>query len=213
MYMCSSRIKKRHGLSLVEVVVSSLLVGTVVVGSLAMLGASVRTQATANDLIDGPRLAEMLIAEIMTMPYDEPDGAGPKGLDSGESGDDREDFDDVDDYSNWSKSTIQAKDGTTLPNTVGWTRSANVWWVDRANGNIWFFDEGLKRFTVTVTSPDGVVTERRGMRGRWGILEQSPTVDKTVVTQIEAALAVGSSATETRQSTNLMNHVEDPNAN
>ncbi len=203
----------RNGLSLIEVVVSSLLVGTVVVGSLEMLGASVRTQTSANDRIDGPRLAEMLIAEIMTMPYDEPDGAGPKGLDSGESGGDRADFDDVDDYQGWSESTIQAKNGTPLPNTVGWTRTADVWWVDRANGNVWIIhDTGLKRFTVTVTSPDGVVTECRGMRGRWGILEQPPTVDKTVVTLIEATLAVGS-ATESRQSTNLMNHVEDPNAN
>ncbi len=215
--------KCRHGLSLIEVTVSSLLVGLVVVGSLDMLGTSTRTQAFTGDLSLGPILAEQLIAEMMAMPYDEPDGAGALGLDGAETDLTRKDFDDLDDYKNWSESTIQTKDGTPLtdtnvgtplPDLTGWTREANVWWANRNDGNvvIVFMETGLKRFRVTVTSPDGVITARNGMRSRWGILEQPPAVTKIVVAQMDMTLTVGSSE-EVHQSVNLLNHVEDPNAN
>ena len=212
--MNCSQNTSREGLSLIEVTVSSLLVGLIVVGSLDMLGASVRTQTVASDLVLGPILAEQLIAEIMAMPYDEPDGAGALGLDGAESDLTRKDFDDVDDYKNWTESTIQTKEGTPLLSATGWTREANVWWANRGDGNVVIVisETGLKRFRVSVTSPDGVVTVRNGMRSRWGILQQPPAVDKIVITQMNMALTVGSAA-ETRQSTHLLNHVEDPNAN
>lgn len=190
-----------------------MLVGTVVVGSLSMMGASVRTQSATNDLIDGPRLADALVAEIMSMPYEDVDGVS--GASSGEgdvAGPGRTGFDDVDDYRNWDEPTIQAKDGTTLPNATGWSRTANVWWASKDDGDVVsLFDTGLRRFTVTVTSPDGIVTERKGLRSRWGILQQSPTMDKIVVTQIEAALTLGTGGAEVQRGTNLLNHVEDPN--
>ena len=212
--MYCSQKHNRQGLSLIEVIVSSLLVGLVVVGSLDMLGASVRTQAVASDLSLGPILAEQLIAEMMAIHYGEPDGAEALGLDGAETNTNRKDFDDLDDYKNWTASTIQTKDGTPIPGATGWTRAANVWWANRDNGNlaIVIAETDLKRFRVTVTSPDGVVTVRNGMRCRWGILEQPSTVTKIVVTQMNMALTVGTSE-ETRQATNLLNHVEDPNDN
>lgn len=209
--MCFPKNNYRRGLSLIEVVVSSLLVGTVVVGSLEMLGASVRSQTTANDLFDGPVLADMLLAEIMSMPYEDPeDSGGSLGTDSGESSSDRGDFDDVDDYRNWSSSPAEDRLGNALSEYPGWDRSARVRWAEQISANEWASDTGLKRIVVTVTAPDGTVTERFGLRSRDGSLEQPPTVDMTVVTQIEAALAIGS-ASAVRGGTNLLNHVEDPN--
>ncbi len=214
--------KDRHGLSLIEVAVSSLLVGGLVVGSLNMLGASVRTQTTLNEISVGPILAEQLVAEIMAMPYEDPESGGSSlSLDSGESGLSRKDFDDIDDYNNWDSENvantqdgIQTKEGTLLTEHVGWTRKVNVWWADKGTGDvavIWE-DSGLKRFRVTVTSPAGVATDCSGVRSRWGILEQPTTVDTIIVTRVEAALTLGT-ATEARQFTNLLNHVADPNAN
>ncbi|NOZ41160.1 MAG: hypothetical protein GXP24_13175 [Planctomycetes bacterium] len=203
--------KNRTGLSLIEVVVSSLLVGTVVVGSLSMLGASVRTQTTANALIHGPLLADMLLAEIMSMPYEDPeDGGGSIGTDSGESNGNRADFDDVDDFNGWSPSDVEDRLGNEFNEYSGWTRSSSVNRADRMSGNWWFAETGLKRIIVTVTAPDGTVTQRYGWRSRDGSLQQPPTVDKTVVTQIEATLSVGS-ASAMRGTTNLLNHVEAPN--
>ncbi len=209
--MYHPRNNNRRGLSLVEVVVSSLLVGTVVVGSLEMLGASVRSQTAANDLIDGPRLADMLLAEIMSMPYEDPeDGGSSLGNDSGESSGDRADFDDVDDYEGWSSAQIETRNGNAISEYPGWTRSSSVSWAERLNGSWWFMETGLKHIIVTVTAPDGAVTKRHGWRSRDGSLEQPPTVDKTVVTQIEATLSIGS-ASAAIGTTNLLNHVEDPN--
>ena len=129
------------------------------------------------------------------MSYEDPDGAEVLGLDGTETDATRKEFDDIDDYKNWTESTIQTKDGTPIPGATGWTRAANVWWASRDNGNlaIVIAETGLKRFRVTVTSPDGVVTVRNGMRCRWGILEQPSTVTKIVVTQMNMALTVGSS--------------------
>lgn len=210
--MRCSRDKNRQGLSLVEVAVSSLLVGTVIVGSLAMLGASIRTQTAAVDLVNGPMLAESLLAEIMSMPYDDPeDGGSTRGNDSGESGSNRTDFDDVDDYDGWASTDIQDRLGNVLPQYAGWTRSATVTWANLVDGSeVVASSTGLKRIIVTVTSPDATVTTRFGLRYQAGSLEQAPSIDTTVVAQIEATLAVGA-AIESRATTNLLNHVEDPN--
>ncbi len=203
----------RRGMSLTEVVVSTLLVGTVVVGSLATLGTSVRTQAAANDFITGPLLAEALLGEIMSMPFNDPeDGGGSIGTNAGESSAVRGDFDDVDDYDGWSPAAIQDRQGNALTRYAGWTRGARVKWADRINGNEWFlYNTGLKRIRVQVTAPDGTVTTRFGFRSVDGSLEQPDTVDKTVVTQVETTLTVGGPTDPAYGVTNLMNHVEDPN--
>jgi len=211
--MYRSQHQCRLGLSLVEVAVSSLLVGTVAIGSLSMLGASVRTQTATNNLLDGPRLADELLAEIMSMPYEDPTETGAAlGLDSDELGTSRTDFDDVDDYVSWSNSPPEDKDGNEHTEYVGWSRSVTVGWARLLNGNIFNgYDTGLKRILVTVTSPEGDLTTRFGFRFKEGSLEQAPTVDKTVVTYVKTHLSLGTAANPEILSTNLLNHVEDPN--
>ena len=197
---------------MVEVVVSSLLVGTVVVGALSMLGSSVHTQTVATELVDGPALADSLLAEIMSMPYEDPeDGGLANGINTGESNVSRLSFDDVDDYDGWSPTDVQDRLGNVMSEYTGWTRSATVVWADRLTGNTWLpNDTGLKRIEVTVVAPDGTVTKRFGFRARDGSLEQAPAIDKTVVTQIISNLSVGS-ANGVQTVVNLLNHVEAPN--
>ena len=198
-----------------EVVISSLLVGTVVVGSLEMLGASVRTQTVCHEFADGPTLADSMLAEIMSLPYEDPENPGLfLGTDSGESASTRDQFDDVDDYAGWSANPPQSKIGNVLTEYNGWQRSITVNYATRLNGNISLLpliDPGLKRIEVTVTSPTGAVTKRFGLRWKAGSLEQAPTVDRTVVTQIESTLSVGTPTTTVSGVTNLLNHVEVPN--
>ncbi len=206
------RITNRNATSLVEVVSSTLLVGLLVVGAVSLLGASVRTKSVSSTLVDGPLLAEALLAEIMALPYRDPeDDSAANSTNTGEASVTREDFDDVGDYHNWSTTTVQDRAGNALPDYAGWSRSVTVHWADRTDADTSASDVGLKRIVVTVTAPDGTVTTRFGLRSKAGALEQAPTVDTTVVSLIETSLSIGTPTQTARGVTNLINHVEDPN--
>lgn len=198
---------------MIEIIVSTMLVGIVVVGAMSTLGASVRTQRAANDLITGPLLADQLLAEIMAMPYKDPeDDSSSIGLNNGEADTSRTDFDDVDDFDNWAPAQVQDRIGNVLNQYSGWTRTVDIGYSNQLTGGIWIWDTGLKRITVCAISPTGVVTKRYALRWKEGSLEQPSIVDKTVVTQLHSSLQVGTGDTA-RHSTSLLNHVEDPNEN
>ena len=92
-----SATNQRRGVSLAEVMISSMLVGVVLVGALNVTGSAVKTRRLNADRDDGPQLAVELLAEVMSKSYEEPDGpTGLLGLDSTEASP-RENFDDIDD--------------------------------------------------------------------------------------------------------------------
>ncbi|MCG8433606.1 MAG: hypothetical protein MJA83_06220, partial [Gammaproteobacteria bacterium] len=123
-------------------------------------------------------------------------------------------FDDVDDFDGWSPTNIQDRDGTVRAKYSGWSRGAVVDWANRLSGDVWTTsDSGLKRIVVTVVSPEGTATSRFGFRQKHGSLQQAPSVDTTVVTQLRSSLKLGSGADSAQWTTNLLNHVEDPSAN
>ena len=94
--------QKHRGLSLIEVVASSLIVGIMLVAALNTLGAVFRSQRSNAARMTGPGLAHELMGEILSLPYEDPEEPGERiGYDSGESTGDRADFDDVDDYADW----------------------------------------------------------------------------------------------------------------
>lgn len=205
--------RERNGLSIVEVVISTLLVGMVVVGSLSMLGASVRSHEYSSDMAKGPLLAEAMLAEVMSMPYYDPDsGSGSNNTNSGELSVTRADFDDVGDYDDWTTSTVQDKQGNPIPQYSGWSREVQVDWGNQITAGKWsFWDTGAKRILVTVTSPSGVSITRLGWRARDGALEQAPLTDMTAISLIETSLTLGPGSSTASGATNLLNHVEDPN--
>jgi len=209
------RFYSRNGLTTVEVVVGAVLVSTLLVSSLTLLGASLHTHVVVNEMLDGPMLADQLLAEIMAQSYEDPeDGSTTRGTDTGESTAARTDWDDVDDYDGLSNSPPQDRDGNSLTAFSGWTREATVVWADRDTGDEDSLSEaGEKRIEVQVTAPSAAVTTRYAFRSRWGALEQAPTVDSTIVTELESSLQVGSASDAVNWSTNLLNHVADPNAN
>lgn len=211
--MVRQAVANRRGITLSEIVVSTLLVGAVVVGALSTLGASVRTQKFAREVLTGPLLADALLAEILAKAYDDPeDGGATLGIDNGEDVGDRDDFDDVDDYDGWASSPIRSRGGNDLTRYVNWTWTARVKWADRLSGNEWLlYNTGLKRILVEVTAPDGTITRRHGFRSAKGSLEQPDIIDKTVVTQIETTLTVSATTDAAYGVTNLTNHVENPN--
>ena len=203
--------QKHRGLSLIEVVVSTLIVGVMLVAALNTLGAVFRSQRLNAARLTGPGLAHELMGEILSLPYEDPNDPGDSiGRESGESGGDRVDLDDVDDYDNWSASGPEDKDGVEHPGYAGWERTVQVGWVNLVSLATIGADSGLKLITVTVTNPHGVTTQVRALRSRDSSFEQSPAVDTTAVTWLGAELRLGGAAAA-HSSTQLSNHTYDTN--
>ncbi len=211
--MSKLRTTRRPGYSLIEVSICTLLVGTVVLGALAMHGAAVQTYIATVDSIDGPLLADSLMEEIVALPYIDPDGSSAaRGVNSDELSGDRSTFDDVDDYNGYTETPPRDRNNATLSGYTGVTRTVTVdhaSWLTGAitNGT----DTKLKLIHVQVSSDDGRVTDRYAYRAADGMLEQAPTVDTVVVTNLKTSITLGSGATTWHESS-LVNHAEDPNS-
>ncbi len=92
---------ERKALTLVEVVVSTLIVGVMTVAALNTLGAATRSGMSAGNRAIAMGLADELMAEILATRYGDLDGSTQLGPEAGEN--DPLDFDDVDDYADWSE--------------------------------------------------------------------------------------------------------------
>lgn len=156
---------RRGAFSLVEVVVSVLIVSGLFVAALSALAAAKTGRYVLTERSRGVLLAQDLLAEILQQPYEDPETPGVFGREGAEVGTTRQDFDDVDDYRAWSASPPQRKDGSVIPGTEGYARSATVQWANPAN-----LDEasasptGVKRITVTVRHNDRIVGQLLGVR-------------------------------------------------
>ncbi len=204
-------MRHRRGLTLVEVAISTLLVGLVMVASLKSVGAVTRTWQVTAEQNKGPRLAHQLLTEIMQAPYEDPeDPSGNLGLETGESGLTRADFDDVDDYKNWNANDAENKDGTLQTDWTGWKRQAKITYVNPDTlANAGATDTGLKRIEVKVFPPGESPLTLYALRSRWGAVEQAPGVDMTVVTWVDGDLQIGSGSAPQVSGTNLDNHASD----
>jgi len=134
--------------TLVEAVISTVIVGVMFVVALNTVGASRLTQHRAAVTNRGCFFAEMLLSEIVQQNYKD-SGVNPVfGPETGESTTTRADFDDVDDYSGWSGAPT-AKDGTALPNSTGWTQTVTVQWINRLDpSQVQAVETNVKRITV-----------------------------------------------------------------
>jgi len=90
----------RRGITLIEVTVSTLLVGLVMVSALACAGAATQSWNTTADFADGTALALELRGEITAQYYQDPAPGPVFGPETGETSTPsvRTNFDDVDDY-------------------------------------------------------------------------------------------------------------------
>jgi type II secretory pathway pseudopilin PulG len=137
--------------TIVEAVLSTVIVAVMFVAALNTVGASRLTQRRAALTSQGRLFAEMLLSEIVQQSYEDSDGSPVFGPEAGESTTTRADFDDVDDYNGWSKRP-EAKDGTALPNSTGWTQTVTVEWIDRLDpALVQGAETNAKRITVTTS--------------------------------------------------------------
>lgn len=157
--------QRRRGLSLVEVLVSTMLVGLVLVGAMNCLGGVIRGRMSTSDSGRGEQLARQLLTEILNTEYEDEGGSPVFGPESGESTGSRSGFDDVDDFHNWTAAPPEDRNGNAVFNTSGWQRDVTVALVDPANpATASGTDQGLKRITITVQHSGQVVTELVALR-------------------------------------------------
>ncbi|MBX2852742.1 MAG: hypothetical protein KTR15_13480 [Phycisphaeraceae bacterium] len=150
----------RRGLSLVETVLSLLILGGAFVALLNTVSSSRAAQGVAGQRQYAQVLAADLMAEILNQDqYTEP---GVFGLEADEklSGNQRSAFDDIDDYDSWSANPPTDIDGDAVEGAQGLTRSASVKWVDpdspdTDSGS----DQGLVRVTVTVQRGEKILAQ------------------------------------------------------
>ncbi len=138
--------------SMVEVIISVVIVGTMTVAALNTVGAAKLGNQKTTSRKSGTLLAQQLMAEILTQGYAEPVDAPVFGRESSESDGNRGEYDDVDDYDGWSSSPPEYKDGTLIPDLDGWARQVSVAWVNATDLSLTSGSEtNVKRIIVTVT--------------------------------------------------------------
>ncbi|MCX5646212.1 MAG: type II secretion system protein [Phycisphaerae bacterium] len=144
--------QSRRAFTLMEAVISTVIVAVMLVTALNTVGASKITQHKASLVSRGRMLAESLMSEILQQSYQEPGETYVFGRESGESDTSRAAYDDVDDYHGWTESPPVAKDGTALPNSANWRRTVTVEWVDPLKPKTSKSNEtGAKRIRIVVT--------------------------------------------------------------
>ena len=160
----------RRAFTLVEAVVSLLIVGAVLVAALNTVGASRLSQYRTSQTTRGQLLAESLMAEILQHDYQDPNDTPVFGIEPGESTTTRADFDDVDDYDGWSSTPPEQKDGTQIPDLAGCERSVTVQWVDPADiTQVQGSESNAKRVTVTVSCDNKQVASLAAIRTNSGL--------------------------------------------
>ncbi len=159
-------LRFRSGLSLLEAVVSTVLVGVLLIAALRTVGASVFMQCQSAERAAGQMLADGLMAEILAKCYKSPGASPIFGRESGESSASKANYNDVDDYQGWSESPPQFADGSTMPDLADWQRSVGVDWIDSSDlSRTQWWDTGAKRITVTVRHNNVVIATRVAIRG------------------------------------------------
>ena len=204
----NNKARRRAGFTLIESVMSILIVGAMLVMVINTLGSSVRGRKIRQTQARAPALASQLMAEILQASYSDLTETPVFGREASESGANRSSFDDVDDYHNWS-ATPQDKDGTTLTGMDGWTRSVTVQYVQPTDlSSVSATDQGIKLITVTVTDPFGQQSSVVAIRSNVGTADQAPSVATTFVTWAGVELQIGSeSGDRVTAGTNVLNKV------
>ncbi|TWT98078.1 hypothetical protein Pla108_22350 [Botrimarina colliarenosi] len=186
---------QRSGATLIEVAISTVLVGVLMVAALNTVGSAARTHLAASTSAEAWALAELLAAEVLAMPYEDPNGAAVFGTEPGETGVTRATLDDVDDYHNWTESPPKARDGTPLAGYTGWTTKVIVTLAETSASDGVIddvgADEGLKRVRFQVTNPAGKVITVDTVRTRNGAGSTLPESDLPQVSRLSIDSAVG----------------------
>ncbi len=200
----------RAGISLIEVVVSTVIVAFVITAAMQTVANAVTARSRTYELQLGPSLARGLMGEITKNPYSDPDTLSSSiGTETGEGINNRADFDDVDDFDGWSSASPVKPDGTAIPVGAGWQRSVSVSFLEPATLSITSSDMGLKKIVVTATSPSGKATVLEALKSSFGANERQPHADRTIVSSVSVGIEMTSGETAEYSQVFSRNHAQD----
>lgn len=150
------------GLTLIEVVVSIVLVSTIMLVSLTASANLMRNQAESRNTNNARQLGTQILDEITALDFR--DRVDPTfGIESGESTGNRTTMDDVDDYHGYSESTPTHRDGTAIDEFDGWSYSVQIVPANADTNGVTTTgattDSLLRLVIVSCTSPDGTTTD------------------------------------------------------
>src|SRR4051812_20926578 len=129
------RRRNRAGLTLVEAVMSCLVVSILLVAALRAAGAASVYQFKTADRARARFLAGQIITDILSLNYQNP--TSPVfGRETGEVATSKTNYNDVDDFNGWSESPPQERDGTAMSELGAWQRSVVVEWVGNSAPNV-----------------------------------------------------------------------------
>jgi len=191
---------RRAAFTLLETVLSVLIVGVMLTAALQTIGVCARTSVLQQQQCQATALAEQLLSEIVQCRYADPN------TDVGET---RSTWDDLSDYDGLNENPPTSRGGAPLAGYTGWQRSVQVHYVDPANpGTQVGSDAGLKRVIVTVVSPAGKTTTLTGLRSSNSQYERQPPTRTTYSSWVDVTVQVGSDAgAESVAGANLINRV------
>lgn len=132
----------RPGFAMIEAVMATVIMAIALAAALQTAAAAGVYQLQAAEQTRASGLANDMVSEIMYQPYQD--------VSATLSGPGRTAFNDIDDYNGWTESPLQNKDGSTIPNTTGWTRSVSVCFLT-TSGTVSALDTGIKEIVVTVS--------------------------------------------------------------
>jgi MSHA pilin protein MshD len=188
----------RYGFTLVEAVLSCVIMAVLLLPALSLIGAAARTRKTQPEQTQALTLAKHLLTEIMQSRYADPDGT--------EAGETRASWDDVSDYDKFQEKPPTHRDGTAIAGLTGWKRQVKIKLADPANpANNPGSDLGLKQISVTVTSASGTAYTLTGLRSSASGYERRPTSSTTYASWVEVTIDVGGPMEVS--GTNLVNQV------
>lgn len=151
--------RRRRGLTLLETVLSLLILGGAFVAALNTIASARASQSSAADRRLGLVLAEDLMAEILAQ-EDYRESNLVFGPESDERDGKRASFDDIDDYNGWKASPPVTSTGDSIAGTEAYTRAVTVGYVQSSNPAVSASgDQGLMQITVTVTRGSKTVAE------------------------------------------------------
>lgn len=162
---------RRHALmpafTLIESALCITIVGLMLAAAFNVTASAARARRSIGEQRMADALLRAMLSEVASRQYGEP-GSTTLGLDSGESQSSRLGLDDVDDYNGLTEQPPTWIDGTRIDSADKWQRSTAVAFV-AFNGTTRTIsssgsDTGLKRITVTVTSPRGVRSSASAFR-------------------------------------------------
>ena len=159
----STNLTSARGVSLLETMISTLLVGVILVTSMKTVGAVMQQRNSTVDDQQAVWLAQEMLAEILEKEYVDPHDNSPT-FGPEETGS-RHNYDDVDDFHSWNKMPPEQRDGTPRNNLAGWRREVMIEYVDPGNPAIPLeHDTGAKRIMVNVYKNDQLLSSLQSLR-------------------------------------------------